>query len=374
MRLLCFHSFSNGNGSPLSAYCMGVCMRLLIRCILDRVSCDWAEYSAGDAINWPALLHASMYKWQPCLEKQTYLTSDIWCHFQSLLCNTHTHTHTQSLHIPLVSIFTTVSWIDHTARLQSPSNQSQWWFCEKGEIKSRPEPVRAMSAEDVNASLRQLVWRGCFPRQEDKTEFTCIQYKVFPWSSGEEMRQRIASCTPWCKCHLDKNQFHDSFKWPGRTNGQSCPVFSTTASSLPRWVQRVRIGWFFKKVHNIIAPGNNPKVWLIDFFFLLWHCCFSFPTQHERQWNKNILAANRPHHGNSIDQPSWVLRKIYPSCQFPSINSSATTHVLNRQPWYLVSGNKNLQSLFSFPDDSFITGVKHKMTWWEPLRTKQEGG
>lgn len=89
-----------------------------------------------------------------------------------------------------------------------------------------------------------------------------------------------------------------------------------------------------------LTHANNSKVWLIDFFFLLWHCCFSFPTQHERHWNKNILAANRPHHGNSIDHLSWVLRKIYPSCQFPSTNSSAATHVLNRQAWYLESSNK----------------------------------
>lgn len=39
-----------------------------------------------------ALPHSSMHKWQPCLEKQTSLTSDIWCHFHSLLCNAHTHT------------------------------------------------------------------------------------------------------------------------------------------------------------------------------------------------------------------------------------------------------------------------------------------
>lgn len=81
---------------------------------------------------------------------------------------------------------------------------------------------------------------------------------------------------------------------------------------------------------------------LVNWFFssLGWHCSFSFSTQHEMQWNKNILAANWPHHGNSIDQPSQVLRKIHPSCQFPCINSSATTRGLNRQTWYLASGNK----------------------------------
>lgn len=209
----------------------------------------------------------------------------------------------------------------------------------KREIKSRPEPVRAGRAEDVNASFRQLVWRGRFPSQEDKAEFTRIQYKVLPRSLGEEMRQRIASCTPWCKCHVDKNQFHDSFKRPDLQTGKVARPFLTTESSSLRATaheQRVRIGW---KLH-IIAHSNNPKSLTDWFFFLLWHCCFSFPTQHERQWNKNILAANRPHHGNSIDQPSWVLRKIYLSCQFLSINSSAATQVVNRQAWYLASGNK----------------------------------
>lgn len=34
------------------------------------------------------------------------------------------------------------------------------------------------------------------PDEEDKTEFTCIQYKVLPPPLGEEMRRSIAGCNP----------------------------------------------------------------------------------------------------------------------------------------------------------------------------------
>lgn len=154
-------------------------------------------------------------------------------------------------------------------------------------------------------------------------EFTCIQYKVSPWSLGKEIRQGIVSWTPWCKCHLEKKsiswfiQEARAYEWT-----KFWPVFSTTSchppppprsSSSPEWrvaddeqiVLTITFCFFFRVLLNIItASGDNSKLWLIDFFPLPRYCSSSFPTQHERQWNKNILAANRPHHGNSIDQPS----------------------------------------------------------------------
>lgn len=154
--------------------------------------------------------------------------------------------------------------------------------------------------------------------------------------------------------------------------GKVAPSFLTTVRSPRKWPtahdQRIRIGLFFL----FFIFFNNSKLWLIDFLFLpWWHCCFSFSTQHERQWNKNILAANWPHHGNSIDQPSQVLRKIYPSCQFPCINSSAATRALNRQPWYLASGNKiynhNLASLM------IHLSQRSDTKWPDDIRWEQSG-
>lgn len=72
---------------------------------------------------------------------------------------------TSSFHILLVPVFATVSWINHSARLQSPLNQSQRWCSErKKKEKKRDKKLsgacQGMRGEDVDASLKTARQQG----------------------------------------------------------------------------------------------------------------------------------------------------------------------------------------------------------------------
>lgn len=116
------------------------------------------------------------------------------------------------------------------------------WGRKKSRDKKAKRPVRARRAEDVNASLRQPVWRGVLPQTAGQDGVHLHSMLQFAPIFGEEKRQtwqRGASRVLWSKCHLLKNQFHDSFKRARLTSGQSCSVFGTTVCTAWKWLRLI---------------------------------------------------------------------------------------------------------------------------------------
>jgi hypothetical protein len=60
-------------------------------------------------------------------------------------------------------------------------------------------------------------------------------------------------------------------------------------------------------------------------------------------------------------------------CQFPSINSSAATHTLKRQQWYVLSGNESnnlyLTSLLVYLSQGEMNCAVLHSIWWRPLKS-----